>query len=110
MPNNRTTREDRYSFAGNQQIVATGSVSELPWRKVLVGSATVAGAADGMTLTLVSTNEAESARFSFDDVLSYDIDEILYAEFLVKLTSSTLTNSSAIIGMASAGNATLDRS
>jgi hypothetical protein len=108
MSTNRTTREDRFAFLGATELVASGSVSPIPWRKTLVAGGTAGNVAGGMQLALTSTSEAQSARLSFADILTYDIDDLESIEFLVKLTSAAFTNTSMIIGVASAGNATIN--
>lgn len=105
---NKTTHTDVFRFVGAQEYIASGSASELPWRKTLVGSATVGNVAGGVELELVTTAEGESARLSFGDILSYDIDDLVSIEFLFNLTSAAFTNSTVFLGMASAGNATID--
>jgi hypothetical protein len=110
MSTNRSMTIDRFDFRGAIELVNSGSVSPIPWRRTIVGAAppTIGGTADGMTAAFTSTSEAQSLRLSFADVLSYDIDDLIYFETLVRITSATLTNVSAIIGMASAGNAVIN--
>ncbi len=108
MANNRETIIDKFYFVGATELVASGSVSPIPWRETVVAGGVITGVADGAQLALDATSEAQSARLSFADILTYDIDELLWAEFVVKFTSAALTNVSAIIGMASAGNATIN--
>jgi hypothetical protein len=106
--NLKDTHIHRFDFVGATEFVASGSVSPIPFRKTLVGSATLGNKADGAELALIVTTEAESARLSFADILSFDIDDLISFYTRIKVTSEAFTNSSLFVGLASAGNATID--
>ena len=71
------------------------------------GTPTYASDADGMKLTLASTNEAEVVTMYTSDILFLDIDDIMSITFHgVKLSASFLDD--LVIGLGSAHNDTTD--
>ena len=80
-------RCDRYSFRGHQLIAATASGAGTPWVKAGTssgGAPTLVGAnLGGAAITLASTTEVENMCLYFGDVLAYDIDDLIRAEFVV---------------------------
>lgn len=103
---------DRFSFRGHQNFPATASGAGNVWVKTDTsssGSPTVGGAnGGGVAMTLDSTTEVQNLCLSFGDVLSYDIDDLVRAEFIVKCTASLDTATSIAFGMASARNDAID--
>ncbi len=97
-------REDRFTFRGNTLITATGSASDLPWRKNVAGStpATIGPSGGDVELALTSFDGAQSCVLHMDDVLSYDIDELIAIDFVWSLTLSGSTPDVAF-GVASTG-------
>ena len=82
-----------------------GAVLPGRWATTLVGSATAALNAGQVDLSLIATNEVESARMSFGDQLSYPIDQIVEMRIWAKITASLNAAITACFGLASAGNA-----
>lgn len=105
----RLTAVDRYCFRGNGLPVATGSASESPWRYKFTNTPTISNSADGLVMALAATNEAENNCLYFDDILSYDIDDLVRIEFLLKVTiPGTITASQVAFGLAGTRNDAID--
>lgn len=95
-------------FFGTSATFPTSADPATPW---LVVDASSAGAptyvrnASNAVLTLASTSEVENVCLSHGDALSFDIDDLLSAEFRVKVTGCT-SGTTISWGMASARNDT----
>ena len=76
------------------------------WTSTLVGSATAAVNNGQLDLSLIATNEVESARVSFGDQLPYKIGDMVEMRVWAKITASLNAAVTACWGMAAAGNAT----
>jgi len=59
-------------------------------------------------LALDATGEAQTLTFSMGDILRYDIDNLIRAEFIAQVTSASLAGISVVFGLASAKNAAPD--
>lgn len=100
---------DRWFFRGS--FAPGTSAGATPWLikdTSAAGAPTYAGHADGLKLTLASTNESEVVTLYFGDILNYTLANILRAEFLIKMNAALGTNEECAIGLASAQNDTLD--
>lgn len=99
------TEIHRYHFRGVQNIPAAGSGHAAPWVKTITGAAppTCKGASLGaLELALTADNQAQNVCLSFNDILSYDIDELIRVECICKITASLAAEVSAAIGVAGA--------
>lgn len=102
---------DQYIFTGKRSPAATASVVDGPWGKAdtsSAGSPTVTTTADGLVMTLDSTNEAQNLCVYFGDILSYELDDLIFVEFWTKLSASLPAELSAAFGMCSARNDAID--
>lgn len=108
----RQTVKIEYHFRGEQAIAAAASGAGNPWVKAdtsSAGSPTVAGLnGGGLRLLLASTTEVENLCVYFGDVLSFDIDEIVSAEFAVKTVATLDSATSLAFGLCSARNDAID--
>lgn len=95
-------------FFGTSATFPTSGDPATPW---LVADTSSAGAptyvrnASNAVLTLAATSEIENVCLYHGDALSFDIDELLAAEFRIKVTGCT-TGTTITWGMASARNDT----
>lgn len=95
-------------FFGTSATFPTSADPATPW---LIADTSAAGAptyvrnASNAVLTLASTSEVENVCLYHGDALSFDIDDLLSAEFRVKVTGCT-TGTTISWGMASARNDT----
>lgn len=95
-------------FFGTSAAFPTSADPATPW---LVADTSSAGAptyvrnASNAVLTLAATSEIENVCLYHGDALSFDIDELLAAEFRIKVTGCT-TGTTITWGMASARNDT----
>jgi hypothetical protein len=95
-------------FFGTSAAFPTSADPATPW---LVADTSSAGAptyvrnASNAVLTLAATSEVENVCLYHGDALSFDIDELLSAEFRIKVTGCT-TGTTITWGMASARNDT----
>lgn len=102
---------DDFRFPGKVSPAATASVVDGPWAKTDTsssGSPTMTTNGGLMELALDSTNEVQNLCLSFGDVLSYDIDDLIQADFWVKITASLNAVISAAWGLAGARNDAID--
>lgn len=108
----RDTHKIFYHFRGEQAVAAAASGAGNPWVKADTSSAgapTVGGLlGGGLRLLLASTAEVENLCVYHGDVLSFDIDEIVSAEFAVKTVATLDTATSIAFGLASARNDAID--
>jgi hypothetical protein len=106
------TRIDRFTFRGAYAPPAVASRDGGPWNRITVqtgGTPTVrSGSGGAMELTLDSTNEAQSAGLYMGNILPYDIDDLIRVTALAKVTALLNAVCTAVIGVASAQNATPD--
>lgn len=97
-----------YYFRGEQALAAAGSGAGGPWVKAdtsSAGSPTVAGLlGGGLRMLLASTTEVENLCVYHGDVLSFDIDDIVAAEFAVKTVATLDSATSIAFGLCSARN------
>ncbi len=104
----RRTAKICYHFRGEQAVAAAGSGAGGPWVKADTsssGSPTVGGlAGGGLRMLLASTTEVENLCVYHGDVLSFDIDEIVSAEFVVKTVATLDSATSIAFGLCSARN------
>lgn len=91
---------------------AAGSPNGQPWVKrdtSPAGSPTVLGQnLGGWGLALDNTSEGQIIGIDFNDVLSFDIDDLIRVSWQAKLDATPGTNVTIVMGMASAYNATPD--
>lgn len=101
-----------YDFRGHNVIPATASNVGTPFSKAdtsASGSPTMLGLnGGGLRLALDSTNEVQNLCLFMGDVLPFDIDEIISAEFCVKTVASLNAATSIAFGLASARNDAID--
>jgi hypothetical protein len=89
-------------------VSAYNSAGNSPWVKRVTGSATCALAATGITLALDATNEAQITNLYFNDLLVYDIDDVMAFGFVAQASVALGANARFAMGLGSAYNATLD--
>lgn len=108
----RDTQKIYYQFRGEQALAAAGSGVGNSWVKADTSSAgapTVGGLlGGGLRMLLASTTEVENLCVYHGDVLSFDIDEIISAEFAVKTVATLDSATSIAFGLASARNDAID--
>jgi hypothetical protein len=95
-------------FFGTSATFPTSADPATPWLVVdtsSAGSPTYVRNASNAVLTLASTSEVENVCLAHGDALSFDIDDLLSAEFRVKVTGCT-SGTTISWGMASARNDT----
>lgn len=97
-----------YYFRGEQALAAAASGAGNPWVKAdtsSAGSPTVGGlAGGGLRMLLASNTEVENLCVYHGDVLSFDIDDIVAAEFAVKTVATLDSATSIAFGLCSARN------
>lgn len=100
------TREIPFNFLGDTFVDVEGNSQPSPWRKNVAGSTPGVVERNGgsMKVELTSFSGAQSAILHHNDVLSFDIDDLLYFEILWQLTM-TGTNPDIAFGLASTGKA-----
>lgn len=108
----RQTREWVHQFRGHQLIAATGSGLGTPFVKAdtsSAGSPTLVGLnGGGIRMLLDNTNEVQNLCLYFGDVLSFDIDDIVRAWFVVAGAAAYNAAESIAFGLASARNDAID--
>ncbi len=109
----RQTREWVHQFRGHQLIAATASNGGSPWSKVDTSSAgtpTLVGLNGGGIRMLLDSGatEVENLCLYFGDILSFDIDDIVRAWFIVKTVAALDSNSSIAFGLTGARNDAID--
>lgn len=95
-------------FFGTSATFPASADPATPWLIVDIssaGSPTYVRNASNAVLTLAATSEVENVCLAHGDALSFDIDDLLSAEFRVKVTGCT-TGTTISWGMASARNDT----
>jgi hypothetical protein len=95
-------------FFGTSATFPTSADPATPWLIVdtsAAGTPTYVRNASNAVLTMTSTSEVQNLCLSHGDALSFDIDDMLSAEFRVKVTGCT-TGTTISWGMASARNDT----
>lgn len=106
------TRKYCYDFRGAIGLAASGSGAGSPFVKAdtsSAGSPTVGGAnGGGLELAFDNTSEAQNLCVFMDDVLPFDIDDIIRAEFVVKTVAALDSATSLAFGLASARNDAID--
>ena len=99
----RTARFE-YNFFGKNAIAATAS-AQTDWAKTITSASTngtVTGHAKGLALALSADNEVQNLCASFGDILSWDIDDLLWVEFCVQVSAALGAASKLRFGLASA--------
>lgn len=102
------TREvfcDDFQFNGKMTPALTASVVDGPWAKAdtsSAGSPTLTTSNGEMVATIVNTNEVENLCLYHGDILSYDIDDLVRAEFYFRATCTT--NGTIVVGLAATRN------
>lgn len=108
----RSTEKIYYQFRGEQSLAVAGSGAGSQWVKADTssgGAPTVSGLlSGGLRMLLASTAEVENLCVYHGDVLSFDIDEIISAEFAVKTVATLDSATSIAFGLASARNDAID--
>lgn len=97
------TAIDRYSFRG--LFTGTSAATALiPWAFVRerAEETCVGRNTGGVTLTLGATDQTQTASLYMGDVLAYDIDDLIAAEFTVQTVAALAANSVITFGMISA--------
>lgn len=101
-----------FPFYGAGGPPAAGSPNGTPFCKrdtSAAGSPTILGVnGGGWALALDATSEAEIIGFDMNDILAFDIDELVRVEFQAKIDATPGSAVNAVMGMAGAYNATLD--
>jgi hypothetical protein len=108
----RQTRIYRYDFRGELALAAAGSGVGNPFVKAdtsAAGAPTVGGLlGGGLRMLLAADNEVENLCVYMGDVLPFDIDEIISAEFIVKTIAALDAGTTLGFGLASARNAAIE--
>lgn len=106
----KQTRKYRYDFRGALAIPTTADGG--PFVKADTsagGSPTVSGlAGGGVGLALDSTNEAQNLCIFMNDVLPFDIDDIISCEIIAKTVASLDSATQLAFGLISARNDAID--
>lgn len=105
------TAIDRHYFRGVHLIPAAGSGNAAPWVKTITGAAPPtckAASLGALELALTADNQAQNVCLSFNDILSYDIDDLIRVECICKISAALAAEVSAAIGVASARNDAID--
>lgn len=106
------TRKKVYDFRGQHLLPAAASGVGSEWVKTdtsAAGSPTVQGvSAGGLELALTNTNEVQNICAYLGDVLAFDIDDLIRVEFIAKISASLDSSVTAVFGLGSARNDTLD--
>jgi hypothetical protein len=101
-----------YDFRGHNVIPAAASNAGVPFSKAdtsAAGAPTMLGLnGGGLRLALDTTNEAQNLCLFMGDILPFDIDEIISAEFCVKTVASLNAATSIAFGLCSARNDAID--
>jgi len=100
-----------FFFPGKCVPAPTASVVDGPWSKADTstgGAPTLAAVGGLMVGTLAADEEAENLALYFGDVLGFDIDDLIRAEFWIKASASFAATDSLAFGMASARNDAID--
>ena len=99
-------------FSGASISLPTAATLGCPWvitDTSASGTPTYTMGGSEATLTLAATSEVENVCLSFGDTLEFDIDQIDYAMFIVKMGQATLNAASQVaFGLASARNDAID--
>lgn len=98
-------------FPGKITPPLTASAADGPWTKAdtsAAGAPTLVASGGFMVGTLAATEEAENLCLYFGDSLSYDIDDLLRAEFWIKTSGDLANTDSLAFGLASARNDAID--
>ena len=96
----RTRKFERF-FHGSYTPGTSAGVDE--WLKKdtsAAGAPTMTTGVDGLKSTLAATDEAEVLTFYFGDIKSFDIDDLISAEFILKANTTLAANETLVIGMA----------
>jgi hypothetical protein len=95
-----------YNFVGGMTPTLAGTADGLPFKRRITGAAppTVTATSAGLQLALTSASQAQVAGLFFNDILSFDIDQLARVEFLASMTASFAET--VVFGMASAANDT----
>lgn len=108
----RQTREWVHQFRGHQLIAATASGTGTPFVKAdtsASGAPTLVGLdGGGIRMLLDNTNEVQNLCLYFGDKLSFDIDDIVRAWFIVATAAALNAAESIAFGLASARNDAID--
>lgn len=108
----RRTETIIYDFRGNQAIPASGSGAGAPWVKTDTssgGSPTVGGlAGGGLRMAFDNTSEIQILTVDFGNVLSFDIDDLIRAWFIVKTVAAADSATSLAFGLTGNRHDTID--
>jgi hypothetical protein len=108
----RQTREYRYDFRGHNLIPLTASNVGTPWSKADTsssGTPTLLGVdGGGVRMLLQATTEVQNLCLYFGDILSFDIDDIIRAWFILKAGQTFDSNSQFAWGLTGARNDAID--
>lgn len=102
------TRKIIYDFRGALSPPAVASRQGI-WCSKATGSCTIASVSGGpIALALDATSEVQNACLYMGDILPFDIDNIIRAWFVAKLTASLGASVMTAFGLATARNDALD--
>ena len=108
----RQTRIWRHDFRGHQLLAETASGTGGPFVKADTsssGAPTVVGLdGGGIRILLANTNEVENVCVYFGDKLSFDIDDIIRASFVVSCAAALNAAESLAFGLTGARNDAID--
>lgn len=108
----RQTAEWVHHFRGHQLVAATASGTGGPFVKAdtsAAGSPTLVGLdGGGIRMLLDNTNEVQNLCLYFGDKLSFDIDDIVKAWFIVATAAALNAAESIAFGLASGRNDAID--
>lgn len=108
----RETQVWRHQFRGHQLVAATASGTGGPFVKAdtsAAGAPTLVGLnGGGIRMLLEATNEVQNLCLYFGDILSFDIDEIVRAWFVVKCAAALNAAESIAWGLTGARNDAID--
>lgn len=101
------TRKDLFTFRGAHAPPAVGSRQGIWCSKITAagGTPVVKSVSGGtMDLALEATNEVQNICLYFGDILAYKVEDLIRAEFIMKLTAAFPAACSLAFGMAAARN------
>lgn len=108
----KQTRCYRYDFRGHQgfPVAASGVGSPFVLADTSASGSPATGGKDGggYGLAFSSTNEVQNLCLSFGDVLSFDIDELIRAWFIVRTVATLDSATSLAFGLAGNRNDAID--
>jgi len=108
----KQTRMYRYDFRGHHLIPAAASNLGTPFSKAdtsAAGSPTMVGiTGGGLRLLLDATNEVQNLCLYMNDILPFDIDEIIRAWFIARTVATVDSTTQIAFGLTGARNDAID--